>query len=215
LALADTARKPVGTAAPADPATAKHIERAEQLAAKGLEFLKSKQNPDGGWQAEGEPTGMTAIVLKAFVQDGRYDANTDFVKRGYDRLLNYQVEDGGIYKDLLANYNTAIAVSALAAAENPAFAKHIEKAVNYLKGLQWTEMTTSAEGEKIAGEGDAWYGGWGYGGRSRGGGRPDLSNVQMALDARRSRSTAYRLAMLARLPCQLPMIRTAYRAARR
>jgi uncharacterized membrane protein len=41
------------------------------------------------------------------------------------------------------------------------------------------------------------------------------ANVQMALDARRSRSTAYRLATLARLPCQLPMIRTAYRAARR
>jgi uncharacterized membrane protein len=41
------------------------------------------------------------------------------------------------------------------------------------------------------------------------------ANVQMALDARRSRSTAYRLATLARLPCQWPMIRTAYRAARR
>ena len=28
-----------------------------------------------------------------------------------------------------------------------------------------------------------WFGGWGYGGRSRGTGRPDLSNAQMALDA--------------------------------
>jgi uncharacterized membrane protein len=40
------------------------------------------------------------------------------------------------------------------------------------------------------------------------------ANVQMALDARRSRSAAFRLATVARLPCQLPMIRTAYRAAR-
>jgi squalene-hopene/tetraprenyl-beta-curcumene cyclase len=32
---------------------------------------------------------------------------------------------------------------------------------------------------------DPFYGGWGYGGRSRGGGRPDLSNVQVTLDALR------------------------------
>jgi uncharacterized membrane protein len=40
------------------------------------------------------------------------------------------------------------------------------------------------------------------------------ANVQMALDARASRSTPYRLASWARLPLQLPMIRTAWRAAR-
>ena len=157
--------------------------RAQALVDKGLDFLKSQQKADGGWQSEKDPPAITALVLRALVQDDKYDADTDFVKRGYDKLLSYQVESGGIYKDLLANYNTAIAVSALAAAENPAFKPQIENATNYLKGLQWTDMTTSAEGERIAGESDAWYGGWGYGGRSRGGGRPDLSNVQMALDA--------------------------------
>jgi squalene-hopene/tetraprenyl-beta-curcumene cyclase len=157
--------------------------RAEALIDRGLNFLKSRQKPDGGWQSEKDPPAITAIVLRAFVQHDGYDASTDFVKRGYNKLLSYQVESGGIYKDLLANYNTAIAISALAAAENPAFKPQIDKATNYLKGLQWSEMMTSAEGETIAGESDAWYGGWGYGGRSRGGGRPDLSNVQMALDA--------------------------------
>jgi squalene-hopene/tetraprenyl-beta-curcumene cyclase len=157
--------------------------KAQALVDQGLAFLKSQQKPDGGWQSEKDPPAITAIVLRAFVLDPRYDASTDFVKRGYDKLLSYQVEDGGIYKDLLANYNTAIAISALAAAEEPSFKPHIDKAVAYLKGLQWTDMTTSAEGEKIAGEADPWYGGWGYGGRSRGAGRPDLSNVQMALDA--------------------------------
>ena len=150
---------------------------------KGIEYLKSQQKSDGGWQREKDPPGITAIVLRAIVQDPRYDANTDFVKRGYDKLLSYQVEDGGIYKDLLASYNTAIAISALAAAENPAFQPQIQRAADYLKGLQWSEQTTSAEGEGIAGKDDAWYGGWGYGGRSRGGGRPDLSNVQFALEA--------------------------------
>jgi squalene-hopene/tetraprenyl-beta-curcumene cyclase len=157
--------------------------RATALIDRGRDFLKSQQKPDGGGQSEKDPPAITAIVLRAFVQDHTYDANTDFVKRGYDKLLSYQVESGGIYKDLLANYNTAIAISALAAADKRAFKPQIDKATNYLKGLQWSEMMTSAEGERVAGESDAWYGGWGYGGRSRGGGRPDLSNVQMALDA--------------------------------
>jgi squalene-hopene/tetraprenyl-beta-curcumene cyclase len=158
-------------------------DRAQPLINKGLEYLRSQQKPDGGWQDEKAPPAITAIVLKAFVQDPRYGASTDFVNRGYDKLLSYQVEDGGIYKDLLASYNTAIAISALAAADDPAYKERIDKAVAYLKGLQWSEMMTSAEGESIAGETDAWYGGWGYGGRSRGKGRPDLSNAQMALDA--------------------------------
>src|SRR5688500_10312340 len=128
--------------------------RAQALVDKGLDFLKSQQKPDGGWHSEKDPPAITAIVLRAFVQHDAYDAGTDFVKSGYDKLLSYQVESGGIYKDLLANYNTAIAVSALAAAENPAFQPQIEKATNYLKGLQWTDMTTSAEGERIAGESD-------------------------------------------------------------
>lgn len=40
------------------------------------------------------------------------------------------------------------------------------------------------------------------------------ANVQMAADAQRSPSTAYRLGTLARLPMQWPMVRTAWRAAR-
>ena len=35
----------------------------------------------------------------------------------------------------------------------------------------------------MTGEADPFYGGWGYGGRSRGAGRPDLSNAQVTLEA--------------------------------
>ena len=109
---------------------------------KGLAYLKSQQKPDGSWQNEKDPPAMTAVVLKAFVQDKeKYNANTDFVKRGFDKLLSHQMEDGGIYKDTLANYNTAIALSALAAADNPAFKERIDRAVAYLKGLQWTDKS--------------------------------------------------------------------------
>ena len=155
-------------------------EHAQALIDKGIDFLKTQQKPDGGWQNEHEPPGITAIVLKAIVQDEKSDANTDFVKKGYDKLLSYQLDSGGIYQDLLANYNTAIAVSALAAAKEPAFQDRIDKAVAYLKGLQWTEQTgPGPNGEQVADASNAWYGGWGYGRH----GRPDGSNAQMALDA--------------------------------
>lgn len=39
-------------------------------------------------------------------------------------------------------------------------------------------------------------------------------NVKMAVDAQRTRSTAYKAATLARLPLQLPMIRSALKAYR-
>jgi squalene-hopene/tetraprenyl-beta-curcumene cyclase len=115
----------------------------------------------------------------------------EFVRKGYDRLLSFQVDDGGIYRDLLANYNTAIAVSALAAANHEPFRPQIERAVAYLRGLQWTEHTRPEHDDPTKGQqvvkdkNDPFFGGWGYGGRSRGAGRPDLSNVQMTLDALR------------------------------
>ena len=155
-------------------------QKAQAVVDKALAFLQSQQKPDGGWQSEQEPPAITAIVLKAFVQDGRYDASTPFVRKGYDKLLTYQLEDGGIYKDLLANYNTAIAVSSLAAAERPEYKSRIDKAVAYLKGLQWTEANPGGpKGEKVVDESNPWYGGWGYGRHAR----PDGSNMQLALDA--------------------------------
>jgi squalene-hopene/tetraprenyl-beta-curcumene cyclase len=102
------------------------------------------------------------------------------------------MEDGGIYKDLLANYNTAIALSTLTAAKDEAFKPQIDKAVDYLKRLQWTQETKpeyTGKGEEntgkqiVTGANDPFYGGWGYGGRSRGPGRPDLSNAQLAVQA--------------------------------
>src|SRR5688500_7895388 len=111
-------------AAKTDPAS-----RAKAVASKAVDYLTSKQQPDGAWHTEKAPPAISAIVLKALVQDERYDASSDLVKKGYDKLLSYQYENGGIYKDLLANYNTAIAVSSLAAAEKPEFKDRIDKAV--------------------------------------------------------------------------------------
>jgi squalene-hopene/tetraprenyl-beta-curcumene cyclase len=154
------------------------LAQTQHLIDTGLAYLKSQQKPDGGWQKENAPPAVTAIVLRAFVQEPPHTSKTDFIKRGYDKLLSYQLESGGIYKDMLANYNTAIAISALAAARDPAFKPRMDKATDYLKGLQWNESITGPKGEKVD-QRNAFYGGWGYGRK----GRPDLSNAHFAIEA--------------------------------
>ncbi len=156
------------------------IDQDQQLIDKGLKFLQQQQKDDGGWQVQAnDPPGITALVLRAFMLDGQYQASTPFIKKGYDKLLTFQLETGGIYKDMLANYNTAIAVSALAAANDPAYKEPLEKAVMFLKGLQWTEHLTGPKGETVTDKNNPWYGGWGYGSHAR----PDLSNAQFSLQA--------------------------------
>jgi squalene-hopene/tetraprenyl-beta-curcumene cyclase len=146
---------------------------------RGLKFLQQQQQPDGGWQKTNDPPAITALVLRAFVLDPRYDGKTDFVARGYQKLLTYQLDSGGIYQDMLANYNTAIAISALAAANEPAFREKLERAIAFQKNLQWTETSKGPKGETISDKSNPWYGGWGYGNHAR----PDLSNAQFAIQA--------------------------------
>ncbi len=169
------------------------VDKAQQAVEEGLAFLADQQQADGTWQpVEQVPPAVTALVLRAFVDSDSYGPDDDLVRRGYDALIAQQVEGGGIYDDLLANYNTAISVSSLAAARAEAgddrYSDSINNAVGYLRKLQWTpETRADFAGEDasatVGGEDDAFYGGWGYGGRSRGDGRPDLSNAAMALEA--------------------------------
>lgn len=155
-------------------------ERAQQLIESGLSFLKTQQHDDGDFAPPQAPPGIMAIALKAFVQDPTYSTKDEFIKKGYDKLISFQVGSGGIFKDMLATYNTAIAVSALAAANDPALKPELDKAVGYLRGMQWTDTITGPHGESIKDPKKASFeGGFGYGHHSR----PDLSNTQFALDA--------------------------------
>lgn len=158
-----------------DPAS-----KAQAALDKALAYLKTQQKPDGGWQGEKDPPAFTAIVLTSLVGDPAYTTKTDFIKKGYDKLFTYQLENGGIYKDMLANYNTAIAIRAMAAAKDPAFKERIDKAVEYLRTLQWTDkiagMPTS---QPVKDQKDPRFGGFGYGREQR----PDGSNTQLAVEA--------------------------------
>ena len=147
---------------------------------RSLAWLKTQQQPDGGWQKGQEPPAITALVLRSFVQSGKFDATNPDVKRGFDKLLSYQLDNGGIFKDLQGTYNTAIAITAMTAAHHPQFKEPIDKAVGYLKSLQWTDAIAGLPNGGKVDENNPNFGGWGY---SKSKGRADGSNLQMALEA--------------------------------
>ncbi|QOV87934.1 terpene cyclase/mutase family protein [Humisphaera borealis] len=142
---------------------------------KGVAFLRKAQQTDGSWQTSPrDPPGISALVLRALVQDPGTGTKSEAVLKGYKQLLSNQKPDGGIYADMLANYNTAIAISSLAAANNPEFKDEIDKAVKFLKGVQ-------VKGD----DSNPSVGGASYGAMKPGGKPPraDLSNTQMFIEA--------------------------------
>ena len=162
----------------ADPAPA---ELCKETTDKGLAYLHGKQNVDGTWGDAKSQPGIAALILRAMVQDKDNGYTNDFVVKGYDALLKNQKDDGGIYVDMLANYNTAIAVSALGPVKDEkAIAPHLQKAVAFLKGEQWGPTVKPPDGVKLTKEEYAtWEGGFGYNRHSR----PDLSNAHFTIQA--------------------------------
>ncbi len=172
-------RLAVAAHVPADPAAFAH-----QTIDKTLNYLKTKQQPDFSWQGKSDPPGISAIVLRAFIGDSKYDPDDPFLDKGFNKLISYQQANGGIYQDTLAAYNTAIAISSLAISKEQEYHAAVGKAVDFLKSIQWSDKIAGvADDQKPKDDKDVRWGGFGYGGAK--GSRPDLSNTQMALDALR------------------------------
>jgi hypothetical protein len=151
-------------------------ERESSLAAlrKGAEFLVATSQ-DGRWGAPGKPdSGLTSMVLAALqaVPTPRPDAIQRTIDSGLAWIASLQQPDGSIHDGKLANYNTAAAILALSRSGDPRWKDAIARAQRFLVNLQFDE------GEGYS-EGDLYYGGIGYGSTER----PDLSNLQMALEA--------------------------------
>jgi squalene-hopene/tetraprenyl-beta-curcumene cyclase len=157
-------------------------QRLAQSRARAVEFLKTSQGDDGNWTAP-NAVGVTALALTALLENGvRFDHPA--VTKALGALEKVQQKDGGIYHPSTShkNYETCVAVMALAAARDSAKTvdpKAVAKldamiagADKFLRGLQWDE----GEGLETS---DVRYGGAGYG-RSA---RPDLSNTQFLVDA--------------------------------
>jgi len=144
-----------------------------RLTERGAKYLLSAQEPDGGWGTQTGP-GVSALVLKALIQEPTVGPKHPAVRRGVACILKSQREDGGVYsaEGLLKNYESSVVLSMLAVLKDPVYDKPIAALQKFLKDDQWDE----GEGQSPD---DPWYGGAGYG-RGK---RPDLSNTQMMLEA--------------------------------
>ena len=190
---ASAQQKTGATPAPSIPPAVR--AEAQAAIAKGLDFLRSTQDKEGGWTAAYGPA-VTAIVGQAFAVDAHYGPNSPVVQRALAYVLRNEQSDGGIYdkKKALENYQTSVALMFLSSldvttettenteknktrhsvlsASSGVNSARIARAQAFLTKLQYDD------GEKIP-EKDAWYGGAGYNSKKR----PDLSNTQIMLEA--------------------------------
>lgn len=150
-------------------------DRTSEAVDRGLGFLASTQQPDGGWKgrASSDPA-ITALCAKCFIQHPEYGPDHPISKRAIGFILRFVQPDGGIYvpDQGLRNYGTSVALMTLSATRDAVHAKTIARAQAFLKKGQWDEQ------ESIDPK-NQWYGGAGYGKHKR----PDLSNTQMMLEA--------------------------------
>ncbi|MEM9382230.1 MAG: prenyltransferase/squalene oxidase repeat-containing protein [Planctomycetota bacterium] len=174
-AVRSTLAPPAGAAKTAtalprsSPATRIQLDEA---VLRGARFLLSA-GEGARWGGPGEPdAGLTAMVVGALqaVPKPRPDDVQSAIDDALAWLLTLQKEDGSIHQGRLMNYVTSASIMALS--DDPKYADRVAKARTWLIGLQ------ADEGEGYS-EGDLYYGGIGYGGDER----PDLSNLQMALEA--------------------------------
>ena len=163
------------TMAPAQNAS---LTRARQSVAKGLDYLRKTQETDGSW---GHYPATTALALSAFLRNGRKELTDPAVASGLKFLTRAAKPNGAIYSDAnpalaLPNYNTSLALVALAEAHNAAYKTIIQKAQQYLSKAQFDE-------EEGINPSNPMYGGIGYGDDPGDETHPDLSNLQHALEA--------------------------------
>lgn len=148
---------------------------ARAAAQKGMAYLRRVQETDGSWS---HYPATTALAVSALMRNGATEVKDPAVAKAIQYLLAAAKPDGAIYSDAnpataLPNYNTSLALMALSLTHNAAYRPVMEKAQAYLERLQFDE------GEGVS-PSDPRYGGVGYGSKPD---RPDLSNLQMALES--------------------------------
>lgn len=155
------------------------LSRTEALAAmrRGAAYLVSSEAMEtpGRWGSMGHADpGITAMVVGALatLPEPRGEAVDTAIEAGVEWLLSLQKDDGSIHAGQLQNYVTSAAVMAFATLGWERLDEPIGRARTYLTQLQ------ADEGEGYA-PSHRYYGGVGYGGDER----PDMSNLQMAVEA--------------------------------
>ncbi|MFG0275393.1 MAG: hypothetical protein ACF8QF_10085 [Phycisphaerales bacterium] len=158
---------------------------ARTLIENSIEYLRSQQDPaTGGWTVRDDGPqfpAITGLVVTGMLMEPDIDAADPVVARGVEYMLSFRQPDGGIYDRVLANYNTALCLSALARVNRPDAAAAIPPAQAFLKGIQWTEDALDHPESGEVDRSHPFYGGVGYGGSSR----PDNSNLNLMLQGLR------------------------------
>lgn len=179
----------VSLAAADVPCAESSWQAARQSITRGLDFLRARQDPSGGWRVWKGSTGtdqrdrslaastaITALALKAFAQVGEVPTNSQTAARARDSIRSRIGGTGRAFNPDphggLGNYVASAVASALASIQDPEDRVLLRSSVEWLTMHQWDQT------EGVSPRMD-WFGGAGYG-RS---GRPDLSNTQMMLDA--------------------------------
>ncbi len=151
-------------------------DRAATLLAmeRGARYLAGAAREGRFGPPERPDAGITAMALGALLAlpAPRPEEVQRTIDQGLAWLVTLQDRDGSIHDGKLKNYITSAAILALAKTGDPEHQPRILRARDFLVALQ------SDEGDGYS-EGDLYYGGIGYGGDER----PDLSNLQMALEA--------------------------------
>ncbi|MEM7681119.1 MAG: prenyltransferase/squalene oxidase repeat-containing protein [Planctomycetota bacterium] len=151
---------------------------ADRAIERGVAYLLSSQAEDGSWMPQPGPA-VTALGLRALLAQPDIGPDHPAAAKALRYVLDRAQPDGSISEGMLANYNTAISISALALLpDNPEAKAAKDAAVAYLRSLQWDAGMTLPDGTTVTAE-HAFYGGAGYGRH----GRPDLSNTHFLVQA--------------------------------
>lgn len=146
-------------------------EAAKKSIDKGIHFLRQQQAKDGSY---GNHVGLTSMVLLAMAESPRKYTLGDgpFIRRAAEFVVSQAKANGSITGEATPTYNTALAIMALHALDPKGYKKYIEGGQKFLVKFQSDEDQNYTKKDK-------YYGGIGYGGDER----PDLSNLQYALEA--------------------------------
>lgn len=171
------------TATPARAIDEDHYRTAREMSARAIAWLRTQQDAEtGGWSVSTrgpQLPAITGLVVQGMLMDPRIDRTDTAVARGIEYILRFRQPDGGIYDRILASYNTAICLSALALVHTPESAEAIIEGQRLLRSLQWSENPGDSRETGRVDPDHPFYGGIGYGNH----GRPDNSNLQLALQA--------------------------------
>lgn len=140
---------------------------------RAIQYLTTSQAPDGSVSAH-VGIGPTALATLGLLRNGRTPTDPQ-VAKGLDYLEQYTQESGGINTpgSRISTYETCVALVCFREANRDGrYDKIIQEAEKFIRGGQWDE---SREKDKS----DLYYGGAGYGGKSR----PDLSNTAFLIEA--------------------------------